>query len=136
MSKEKSHNLRREVKNFIDETHSLMSKSDSDLSEEEFHNFADKIWSLNHYSNELLKEQDNDESIMYNARIIKDLTESPVYKSHTMNETCSLVSAADRLKKEKHLDSIRTIMMNLIRDQMASEVLLDDLMVIYKELAA
>jgi len=136
MSKEKSNNLSREVKNFIDETQNLMTKNHDAIEENDLNSFAEKIWSLNHFSNELLSESNLDESVSYNARIIKDLTESPIYPDEDQKEACSLLSAADHLKKEKQFKKLKSIMCNLISDQMASEVLLDDLMVIYKELCA
>jgi hypothetical protein len=47
-----------------------------------------------------------------------------------------MLSAADGLIKHNDSSSIKYIMGNLIKDEIASEVLFDDLMVIYKELAA
>ena len=139
MSDENSNYLCREIKEFIDAMHGMMEKAkgdESQVDEDSLQSFADKIWNLNHFSTQLLNSSDVDESITYNARIIKDLTESPIYINAQSNETCSLVHAADHLKREQEFSKIKTIISNLIKDQIASEVLVDDLMLIYKELAA
>jgi hypothetical protein len=73
---------------------------------------------------------------MYNARIIKDLTEAPIYDSRRGAISCSMLAAADQLIKENEYAKMKSIMGNLISNETASEVLFDDLMVIYKELAA
>lgn len=139
MSDEKAANLRREIKEFINATHFLIDKvqiHNNEVQEKELTTFAEKIWHLNHFSIELLNSQDLDESVLYNARIVKDLTETPIYASAEAKDGCSLVSAADYLIKEKQSSKIKTIMGNLISNDSASEVLFDNLMVIYKELAA
>ena len=139
MSDEKTTNLRREIKDFINTTHFLIHKIQSDNSEvleKDLTCFAEKIWQLNHFSIELLNSKNLDESLLYNARILKDLTESPIYHTPESKQGCSLVNAADYLIKEKEFSKIKTIMGNLISNESASEVLFDDLMVIYKELAA
>ena len=139
MSDERANNLRREIKDFINTTHSLIDKvqiHNNEVQEKELTSFAEKIWQLNYFSIELLHSQDLDESVVYNARIIKDLTESPIYHTPESKEGCSLVSAADYLIKEKEYSKIKAIMGNLISNESASEVLFDNLMVIYKELAA
>ena len=139
MSLEHIKYLQREVKDFINLTHSLIDKAE--IGEEfvnnaEFVKFAEKIWSLHHFSKELLLKSNFDESTMYNARIIQDLTETPIYSSGIEKNSCSLIRAADRLKLEGDATPIKSIMHNLIEDSLSSEVLFDDLMVIYKDLAA
>ncbi|MCH9621295.1 MAG: hypothetical protein S4CHLAM20_07140 [Chlamydiia bacterium] len=136
MSKEQSGYLCRELKNFINETQNIIGKSKETLEDKDLASFAEKVWSLNHFSNQLLSDKSLDESISYNARIIKDMTETPLYPDDSNNESCSLVGAADYFKKKHEFSKIKSIMSNLINDQLATEVLLDDLMVIYKELAA
>jgi hypothetical protein len=136
MSQENSKYLKREIKDFINAAQGIMSKTDGNFENDDLSSFAEKIWSLNHFSNQLLKEKDLDESLTYNAHLIKNLTESPIRADDSKSETCSLITAADQLKKHNEFSKIKSIMSNLISDQMASEVLLDDLMVIYKELAA
>ena len=136
MSEENSKYLKREIKNFINAAQGIMSKTDGNIENDDLSSFAEKIWSLHHFSIQLLEEKNLDESLTYNARIIKDLTESQICTDDSKSNTCSLISAADNLKNQNEFSSIKSIMSNLISDQMASEVLLDDLMVIYKELAA
>ena len=139
MSDKNSNYLCKEIIEFINAMHSVVeiSKVDSnDLDEESLHSFADKIWKLNHFSTQLLKSSDIDDAITYNARIIKDLTESPIYLKEGSKETCSLVDAADRLKRDREFSKVQMIISNLAKDDIASEVLVDNLMLIYRELAA
>ncbi len=139
MSDKNSNHLCKEIIEFINAMHGVMeiSKVDrNDLDEESLHLFADRIWKLNHFSTQLLKTSDIEDAVMYNARIIKDLTESPIYLNEGSKETCSLVHAADRLKRDREFSKIEMIIANLAKDELASEVLVDNLMLIYRELAA
>ncbi len=139
MSDEHVKYLQREIKSFINLTNSLIDKAqigEEFVNNTEFLKFAEKIWDLHHFSKELLQKEHLDESVLYNARIIKNLIETPLYASSTNKESCSLIIAADRLKYDGSITSIKSIMHNLIKDSISSEVLLDDLMVIYKDLAA
>jgi len=139
MSDKNSNYLCREIIEFINAMHSVMetSKVDrNDLDEDSLHSFADTIWKLNHFSTQLLQSSDISDAVSYNARIIKDLTESPIYLKPGSKETCSLVHAADRLKRDREFSRIQLIIENLANDDLASEVLVDNLMLIYRELAA
>lgn len=138
MSDDHSKYLRNELKEFIKSTKGIMDDKDSEMDQEEkaLTHFAERVWNLHHFSLELLNEKNTHEDIKYNARIIKDLTEATIYHGPTSKDSCSLVSAADSLKKNKEFTAIRNIMSNFIKDQIATEVLLDNLSVIYKELAA
>lgn len=139
MSNEHAKYLQREIKEFINSTHTLINKAHAGegfVNNAELSRFAEKIWDLHHFSQELLQNENLDESVMYNARIVQDLTETPIYASSSDKESCSLVSAADQVKHDGEFTPIKSIMNNLIKDDISSEVLFDDLMVIYKELAA
>ena len=137
MSDENSNFLRNELKEFIHATKLLIESKASEMDHEEqaLTSFAERVWNLHHFSLQLLSEQNCDEEKKYNARIIKDLTEAPLYHG-SEKDTCSLVSAADSVKNKNEFTAIKTIMANFIKDQIAAEVLLDNLSVIYKELAA
>jgi len=139
ISEENADYLRREIKEFINVTHYLIDKvqrHNNEVQEKELNSFAEKIYQLNHFSTLLLQAPGVDESVLYNARIIKDLTETPLYDNTGSKDGCSLLKAADHLIKENECSKIKSIMGNLISNETASEVLFDDLMVIYKELAA
>ena len=139
MSDENVKYLQREIKSFINLTNSLMNKAD--IGEEfvnhtEFLKLAQKIWDLHHFSKELVQKKNIEESVLYNARIIQDLVETPIYSANRDKNSCSLIRAADQLKNEGQVTPLKSIMHNLIQDSIASEVLFDDLMAIYKDLAA
>ncbi|MCH9617025.1 MAG: hypothetical protein SP4CHLAM5_06510 [Chlamydiia bacterium] len=138
MADDNSNFLRDELKEFINTTKVMIDSKHSAADEEEqaLTNFAERVWNLNHFSLQLLNEKNAPEDAHYNARIIKDLTEATIYHGPTASDSCSLMTAADRLKKDKEFTAIKNIMSNFIKDQIAAEVLLDNLSVIYKELAA
>jgi hypothetical protein len=138
MSDDNSNFLRNELKEFINTTKVMIDAKDSGVEHKEqaLTDFAERVWNLNHFSLQLLNEKNAHEDNHYNARIIKDLTEAIIYHGPTSKDSCSLMSAASSLKNDKEFSAIKNIMANFIKDQIAAEVLLDDLSVIYKELAA
>ena len=139
MADEQSKDLRKEIKTFINTTNFLIEKiqiENKNLEEQELLPFAETIHKLNHFSIKMLNSKNPQETYTENANIIKNLTESSISLDDTSSESCSLIGAADLLKNEHQASKIRTIIKNLALDQKSSEVLFDDLMVIYKELAA
>ena len=139
MLEENTQFLCREIKEFIHIANHLIDKvqrHNDEVQIKELSSFAKKIQQLNHFATELLKTPNTDESVIYNARMIKDITESPLYDARKGKIGFSMLAAADQLLKENESSTIKYIMGNLISNEMASEVLFDDLMVIYKELAA
>ena len=132
-----SQDLRKELKAFIHATKSLIDSKaiEEDSADQALSAFAEKVHTIHHFSEELLGDSSADEEKRYNARILKDLTESPIYNGSNKN-SCSLVSAADELKNNQEFSGLKSILSGFIKDQIAAEVLLDNLSVIYKELAA
>lgn len=140
MSDQNTNNLKNELKEFIKTTQTVMEKAESskgEFEDNDVSSFADRILNLHRFSSEILSNtEDTNENTIYNARIINDLTNLPIYESDNSKENCSLMNAAAEVKKNNELNKIKMVMKNIMTDPVASEVLLDDLMVIYKELAA
>ncbi|MCH9811938.1 hypothetical protein K0U07_04140 [bacterium] len=132
-----SQDLRKELKAFIHATKGLIDSKalEEDTADQALVAFAEKVHTIHHFSEEVLEDKSADEEKRYNARILKDLTESPIYNGPSKN-TCSLVSAADKLRHDQEFSGLKSIISGFIKDQISAEVLIDNLSVIYKELAA
>ena len=131
--------LQREIKSFINYLQSLIDKAqigEEFINNKEYSQFAERIWNVHYFSKELLGKKNLEETAYYNATIVKDLLEIPLHVNKKNRDFCSLIGAADRLKYDDNLETMKTMLHNFLKDKPSLEGLFDDLTVIYKDLAA
>lgn len=97
---------------------------------DEFEEIAQRVWDLHHFSQELMEARPT-ESMYYNARIIKELTEERLGEIDA-----SLIEAADAMKKEKNDSLMKSAVEKLAQEDKARNVLFENLEEISQELAA
>lgn len=95
---------------------------------------ADKIQAMRQYAMELLNEN-LDESTWYNASIIKELLDEPLY-IEGKKEQISLFEAANLVKSEKNDTILRLLLQALTVESDLKEVLFENLEQISSELSA
>lgn len=139
MASEDTKHLSLELKEFINLTHSLILNEKADnqpYENQHLNSYAEKIWNIHHFTSEILKNQKESESTNYNLTILKNITETQIYSNTNSKESTTLISAADDFKYQHNDHKMELIFNNFVKDPKASEVFLENLMVIYKELAA
>ena len=106
------------------------------INEDDLNRLSDCILKMHHFAEELIKKGPQDETSLYNAQIVKDITEDRLVLNSTENKNISLVEAADRIKKEHRKEELVKLMQNWSREIALQNVVIDSLREISQELAA
>ena len=131
-------NLKKVIDSFLHESTRIVKTVENEperLQARDIEVLAEKIWDLRHFAQELIG-QFPDESTWYNASIIKDLIDEPIYINPEGKSRISLIRAADLTKKSHNDKALRNLLRSWTVEKAARDVLFTNLVEISKELSA